>query len=145
MLGVSGLGDRGRHRPQALHDPGGRNGAVAAGDRGLDADLENVGGAKAQLEQIRIQRPLARAHGVEHRLELVRELGHGRVAHRRAHPLDRVNGAEDGARALAVIVPLLELQEVVIDGGDVLTALREEELFVLAGVHGAPDAQPSTR
>ena len=45
-----------------------------------------------------VDREIAAAHAVEHRLELVRQLGDDGVAHRRRHALDRVNGAEDRVR-----------------------------------------------
>ena len=80
---------------------------------------------------------LAAPHAIEQRLELVRELGDDGVAHRRAHSLDRVHGAEDRAHGASVAGRrvALELEQRVIDGRDVLAALGEKELGVLEIVH----------
>ncbi len=119
---------------------GGDNIAFASRDRGLDRLFEYVGGAEQRVHDRRLDRHLAATNAVEHRLELVGQVGDERIAHRRRHPLDRVDGAEDltdrrrsaGARRIA-----LELQQRLIDGGDVLSALGEKELRVLAVIHGA--------
>src|SRR6185437_11616724 len=107
--------------------------------------------AEEGVHDLAVDAEIVAPHAVEHRLQLVRQLGDDSVAHRRAHPLDRVDGAKDlangrdgaGARRVA-----LELEQRLIDGRDVLSALGEKELRVLERVHGGlgkDDAQPSTR
>ena len=68
---------------------------------GLDRLLEHVRRAKQHVHDVRHRYRVAATNAVEHRLHLVRELGDDGVAHRRAHALDRVDGAEDRADGAA--------------------------------------------
>ena len=54
--------------------------------------------AEQHVHDVGVDRELVATHAIEHRLQLVRELGDGGVAHRRAHALDRVDGAENRRR-----------------------------------------------
>ena len=100
---------------------------------------------------VAVEREIVAAHAIEHRLELVRQLGDDGVSHRRAHAFDRVDRAKnltDGSRRARRRRVALELEQRVIDGGDVLAALGEKELGVLEVVHsGVAGAvlSPSTR
>ena len=71
--------------------------AIAAGDRRLHRLLQHVGGAEQHVHHVGVDREVVAAHAIEHGLELVRQLGDDGIAHRRAHALDRVDGAEDRA------------------------------------------------
>jgi len=74
--------------------------AVAAGHCRLHRGLEHVGRVKQHVHDVGVDCEIAAANAIEHRLELVRQLGDDRVPHRCAHPLDRVDGAENGAHGL---------------------------------------------
>ena len=116
------------HHRQDVH-------GVDAAHRGFDRALQQVRGAEQQVHEPRVHRALALPHEVQQRLQLVRQRRDGGVAHRRAHPLDRVHAAEDRAHGLVATHPALELEQRVVDGGDVLAALREKELGVLGAIH----------
>ena len=71
---------------------------------------------------------------VEKRLELVGQLADGRVSHRRAHSLHRVDGAEE-PRYGSVARATLQLEERGIDLREILATLGKKELGVPSCVH----------
>ncbi len=136
--GAASTSVRSAQRVQRRDEIGRDDFAVAAGDRRFDGLLQHVGRAKERVHDLAVEREIVAAHAVEHRLELVRQLGDDGVSHRRTHAFDRVDRAKnltDGSRCARRRRVTLEFEQRVIDGGDVLAALREKELGVLERVH----------
>jgi hypothetical protein len=105
---------------------------------GLDA-VEGGGERVEALEQDvdRVAREAvgALAQQLEDVLHLVGQGGHAREAHRRAHALQRVCDAEDLVDGRSVVGLLLDAHDGEVELLQVLAALGEEHLGVLARVH----------
>ena len=79
----------------------------------------------------------APAEHLEHVLHLVSQCGNLGKAHRRAHALQRVRGAEDLVERVAVVRGLLDPDHRQVERVEVLAALGQEHAHVLGGVHHA--------
>ena len=96
--------------------------------------LERVGALEQLIDQCRLRCALARANLVQPLLELVRDVGHRAIAHRRRHALDRVRGAEcflDRFGAAA----RLEIQQTAIQSTQVLLRLCHVQIEKAAEIH----------
>ncbi len=140
---------------RAIHSIKGMAATLGYGDVGLpprgrvaDRLLQRVAGPEQQLEQRRGDRPLPAAQQVQQAFQPVGEVGDAGVAHRRRHALHRVHRAEDAADRFGGRRLALPLQQQMVERGEMVAALGEEELRVLPHVHGssrAPAARPPAR
>ena len=123
---------------QRRHELGGDDLTVAAGDSCFYGFLEDIGCAKQHVHDRDVDRQVAAANAIEHRFQLVRQFGDDGVTHRRAHAFDRMNATKDrrdgGGRTRSCRIAL-ELEQRLVDSGDVLSALGEKELRVLGVIH----------
>ena len=77
----------------------------------FDAILKRVSRCEQGVHQLGRDALHAIAHLLEQRFQLMRKLGDGCVAHRRAHPFNGVDAAEDEVHGLTRIVPLLQCEQ----------------------------------
>ncbi len=96
---------------------------------------QRVHRAEHQLEHPGPCRDPSLPETVEQVLHPMSQLGHAGVAHRRGHPLDRMDGPEQPADRLGRRRLPLPLEQQQVAGAQVLAALREEQRRVLRNVH----------
>jgi hypothetical protein len=97
--------------------------------------LELVDGVEHVVHQVRRHRHLTRPNRVEQVLDGVREVARLLEPHRARVPLQRVGHAEDAVHRLLVARLALELEQRVVQLGDVLVGLLHEVAYVL--IHGS--------
>ncbi|OGP59618.1 MAG: hypothetical protein A2V67_15495 [Deltaproteobacteria bacterium RBG_13_61_14] len=100
--------------------------------------LEQINPLEDEVHGLDADRPGALAEVVYQVFQGVGQVADRVIAHARGHALDGMGGAEDAVDGFGVGRILLDQEQVLVHGLEVLRGLADEHGFVFGHVHGAP-------